>query len=237
MIITERSGIIIRSLQVQLIKMDIDAIVCSTDVMEIGEFIEAGYDNVLVDEDSFIKNETYIYLKDCVLDEKFNLFVLADTSNNINISRVLPDNLIKKIFYHPLDPKELANSLYVMCDEPIEKKYKILMFDTYESECRIVSGWLKEQYDVKIVSKTINAIHDIVAYKPDILIVDNEPDTIDMDTFWALIDSDYELRNIRTVLFVDYLTDEPTREISAILSKETKRESFLRSIDAIVQTI
>ena len=236
-IVTEKSGIIIRSLQVQLVRLDVDAVVCTADIDSIGEYLDKGYDNVLVDEDSFIHSEVYVYLKDCVLDERFKLFAMADTSNNLNITRTVPENLVKKVFYHPIVPREIAASLNVMCEEPIVKQQKILVFDHSESVCRIVSGWLNDIYDVRTVNKTINAFHDLVEYKPDVLIMDNELDSIDINTFWNIMDTDRELDGTKTVLFVDFLKEEPKRDVAAILSKETKRESFLDSIDAVARSV
>ena len=119
---------------------------------------------------------------------------------------------------------------------------RILIVDDDPAYAKMVSGWIKDQYTVNIVTAGMHALKFLIKNKVDLILLDYEMPVVDGPQVLEMIRSDPDLMNIPVV----FLTGISSREsIERVLSlkpagyilKNTTREDLLNTLRGLFAKI
>ena len=203
------------------------------------------------------KESIYIvYLPDEIADDKLELSTFAgicQTIINNNRNMIL---IGEKRYHNELIQKLPFLNKYKWLDRPIDlnligqivkdeinntsdtgEKKKILIVDDDPSYARMVREWIKDSYNVGIVTAGMQAITYLMKNKVDLILLDYEMPVVDGPQVLQMLRQEPELEKIPVV----FLTGVGTREgVARVLElkpngyilKSTTREDLLNSLKA-----
>ena len=224
---------------------------------------ELGYNVALVVNDiekvklhTMAKSLCLIYLPDEITEDKIELTTLTELTGIIIKS---DNNMIligEKRYHNELIQKLPLLNKYKWLDRPIdinligqivkdeinktsntEDKKKILIVDDDPSYARMVREWIKDDYNVGIVTAGMQAITYLMKNKVDLILLDYEMPVVDGPQVLQMLRQEPTLEKIPVV----FLTGVGSREgVSRVLElkpngyilKSTTREELLNSLKA-----
>ncbi len=208
---------------------------------EIGELEKYAQDMELVilfvSEDSALRPEPLVYLKDLVSERDAGLILITEDSGYEAVRNIIPEQNITEIFGRPLDIDALLRRVSSYMDENTgDRRMKtILIVDDDITYMRTVYEWLKGFYHVGMASNGVQAITYLAKNKADLVLLDYEMPVANGPQVLSMLKNDAETGQIPVM----FLTGHSDREsvLSAVglkpadyLLKTIDRETLLKKL-------
>lgn len=189
--------------------------------------------------DDAIKVETLKKITETITESSRHMIVIGEQSSQSDILREVPDIKDFAWINRPVDIKILKAEIERCFEEelPVKEKKKILVVDDDPAYAKMVREWIKDKYNVGIVTAGMQAITYLMKNKVDLVLLDYEMPVVDGPQVFQMLRSEPEIKDIPIM----FLTGVGTREgVSRVLElkpngyilKSTTKEGLLKSIKA-----
>ncbi|MBO4374269.1 MAG: response regulator [Lachnospiraceae bacterium] len=195
-----------------------------------------------LDDPEGMKKHDFVRIIDTAKDKK--LILIGENRNYNSYLKAAPAIGDKVWIDRPVDFSVLEgyiNALLQLKEEQHAER-RILIVDDDPAYAKMVSGWIKDQYTVNIVTAGMHALKFLIKNKVDLILLDYEMPVVDGPQVLEMIRSDPDLMNIPVV----FLTGISSREsIERVLSlkpagyilKNTTREDLLNTLRGLFAKI
>ncbi len=175
------------------------------------------------DANSANDSQGLVYLKDRLIEQGSEFFLVGDSQDNDSIKRWIPESMVKKEYTRPVDVRNTVQEI----DTELRlygsaAKKKILVVDDSGAMLRNVKAWLGEKYDVSLANSGTMAIKFLALNRPDLVLLDYEMPVVNGKKVLEMIRSEVEFVDIP----VFFLTGRDDRE-SVMEVMSLKPEGYL----------
>jgi len=137
-----------------------------------------------------------VYLKDLCLEENKLLYLLGDPNDFSFINKTIPQASLCDTMARPLDMNRLIDDMHKYTSEDFSQKKSILIVDDDATYLKIVREWLKNDYNVTIVTSAMQAITYMSKNSVDLLLLDYEMPITSGPKVYEMMKSDPEIAGI-----------------------------------------
>ena len=162
-------------------------------------------------------DDVLVYLKDLCVEKDKIFCVIGDSSEYEILTRIFPKDLLKEVFYRPLNIKNVAEKmrLILSVNDDLSRRKKILLVDDDSTFLTLTKSWLDDKYRVVVVSSGVQAITYLANNKPDLILLDYEMPVTSGPQVLEMIRSEMETADIP----VFFLTGKGDKEsVTRVLS-------------------
>ncbi|MCR5595459.1 MAG: response regulator [Lachnospiraceae bacterium] len=191
-----------------------------------------------LDADITGDNEFLVYLKDHVLENEIELFVVGNDLEIEDVTKILPENVLKHVMTRPLNVKDLAIELdkAVEAGNSIEARKKILIVDDDPTMLRMIKTLLSSSYRVYVANSGMNAITFLANNKVDLILLDYEMPVISGAKVLEMIRSEVSTASIPVMFLTSKNDKESVMQVLALkpekyLLKTMPPAEWLKNID------
>ena len=130
---------------------------------------------IFADEELCVNMQFLVYLKDLAIEKDIPVFVIGYKDETDTISSFMPEFLLQKKFYRPINANEVEHDLVQFLDQsPAFSKRKILVVDDSATDLRSMRNLLSDKYQVILASSGTSAIMYLSQEHPDLVLLDYE---------------------------------------------------------------
>ena len=178
--------------------------------------------------------ETLVYLNDVVKNEERDLIIIGEESEKMELQMSVPDIRITEWFIRPLDMdafvKGVRKTLNSRANRLVNKS--ILVVDDDPSYVRIVREWLKDDYQVFIVTSGMQAISFLMKKNVDLVLLDYEMPVTTGPQVLRMLRSEPDTAGIPVVFLTGVSDEESVKQVIALkpdgyILKSTKKPDLL----------
>ena len=137
-----------------------------------------------------------VYLKDLCLEENKLLYLIGDPNEFTFISKTIPVASLCDTMARPLDMNRLVEDMKKYTSSDFSQKKNLLVVDDDATYLKIIREWLKNEYNVSIVSSAMQAITYMSNNPVDLLLLDYEMPITSGPKVYEMMKSDPEIANI-----------------------------------------
>jgi len=191
-----------------------------------------------LDADITGDNEFLVYLKDHVLENEIELFVVGNDLEIEDVTKILSESLLKHVMPRPLNVKDLAIELdkAVEAGNSIEARKKILIVDDDPTMLRMIKTLLSASYRVYVANSGMNAITFLANNKVDLILLDYEMPVISGAKVLEMIRSEVSTASIPVMFLTSKNDKESVMQVLALkpekyLLKTMPPAEWLKNID------
>ena len=121
-----------------------------------------------------------VYLKDMAIEKDIPIFLIGYAEDNDAITHIMPEYLLQKNFYRPINANEVEREIIKFLDQsPVIHKRKILVVDDSAADLRSMRSLLRDKYQVILASSGASAIVYLSQEHPDLILLDYEMPIVD----------------------------------------------------------
>ncbi|MCR4715588.1 MAG: response regulator [Lachnospiraceae bacterium] len=169
-----------------------------------------------------------------IINAESKLIVIGEANYHEKLLEVIPQFSTFTWLNRPVDLEILPDTIesVIATDKKTEVKKRILLVDDDPAFAKMVREWIKDKYDVDIVTAGMQAIQFLVKNKVDLILLDYEMPVVDGPQVLQMLRSDETTKDIP----VFFLTGVGTREgVARVMElkpngyilKSTPREELL----------
>jgi CheY-like chemotaxis protein len=131
---------------------------------------------VYLSDDADMMSDLLVYLNDIVREEEKDLIIIGENTERQELQRNHPHLRINEWMLRPLDMDEFVEKISGLLRQRAFRQTtkSILVVDDDPSYVRIVRGWLKDDYQVFIVTSGMQAISFLMKRHVDLVLLDYE---------------------------------------------------------------
>lgn len=168
-----------------------------------------------------------------------NMILIGEKKSREELEKPIPSLNYYRWIYRPLD-KNALDELDVAIEEaisgpPQRAKEHILIVDDDPAYARMIKEWLKDSYQVDIVTAGMQAITFLVKHKVDLILMDYEMPVVDGPQLVQMLRQDEATAHI-PVVFLTGVSDREyvervmalKLELSGYVLKSTPKDDILR---------
>ncbi len=137
-----------------------------------------------------------VYLKDLCLEENKLLYLIGDPNEFTFIFKTIPQASLCDTMARPLDMNRLVEDMKKYTSSDFSQKKNLLVVDDDATYLKIIREWLKNDYNVSIVSSAMQAITYMSNNPVDLLLLDYEMPITSGPKVYEMMKSDPEISNI-----------------------------------------
>ncbi|MCR4793058.1 MAG: response regulator [Lachnospiraceae bacterium] len=137
-----------------------------------------------------------VYLKDLCLEENKLLYLIGDPNEFSFICKTIPKASLCDTMARPLDMNRLIDDMNKYTSSDFSQKKNLLVVDDDATYLKIVREWLKNDYNVTIVSSAMQAITYMSNNHVDLLLLDYEMPITNGPKVYEMMKSDPEISGI-----------------------------------------
>lgn len=209
---------------------------------KINKLTQAGTDYKLavlyLDSDIAKATDLLVFIRDHVLENEINLFLVGSQEEIEETTRVLTGEFITDILVRPLNVKDLAAKL----DKAVEKgniaeaKKRILIVDDDPTMLRMIKTLLSEKYSVFLANSGMNAITFLATNEVDLILLDYEMPVISGAKVLEMIRSEVKTESIPVMFLTGKNDKESVMNVLALkpekyLLKTMAPGEWIKNID------
>jgi CheY-like chemotaxis protein len=242
LLITCQRSMIVNGLENKLNELGCKVLTVGDDDLKITDYISAA-DLFLyylpidgLDRESMAQHD-FVRIIDMIKDQK--LILIGENRNHEPYLKAAPA-IGKKVWIdRPIDFNRLVDEVSELLQAQEEhNNRRILIVDDDPAYAKMVSGWIKDQYSVNIVTAGMHAIKFLVKNKVDLILLDYEMPVVDGPQVLEMIRSDPELSGIPVVFLTGINSRESIERVlslkpSGYVLKNTTRENLLKTLSGL----
>ena len=135
---------------------------------------------VFADEELCHNLQFLVFLKDLAIEKDIPVFVIGYADETNAISAMMPEYLLQKNFYRPINANEVEREIIAFLSQNTEiNKKKILVVDDSPTDLRSMRRLLGDRYQVILASSGASAIVYLSQEHPDLILLDYEMPIVD----------------------------------------------------------
>ena len=170
-----------------------------------------------MDESDKPKDDAIRFLIDKMTDEGIQMLVIGEKLDVEFICKTIPDELIYKVFYRPINNAEYMETVKELFRRINAGEFRrsIMIVDDDPSYLNLVRDWLKGTYKVYMANSGLQAIKMLGRNKVDLILLDNEMPVTTGPMVLEMLRSDDETKDIPVM----FLTGKGDKEsVMAVLA-------------------
>ena len=148
-----------------------------------------------------------VYLKDLIVEENKLLYLIGDPNEFAAIYRTIPQASLCDTMARPLDMNRLVDDMKKYTSEDFSQKKNILVVDDDATYLRIIREWLKNDYNVAIVTSAMQAVMHMSNNETDLVLLDYDMPVTNGPKIYEMMKSDPEISGI-PVMFLTGKNDK-----------------------------
>ena len=176
---------------IQKHKDDCALILFYTDSMETLEYISS----------------VLVYLKDLIVEENKLLYLIGDPNEFAAIYKTIPQASLCDTMARPLDMNRLVEDMRKYTSADFSQKKNILVVDDDATYLKIIREWLKNDYNVSIVTSAMQAVMFLSNNETDLVLLDYDMPVTNGPKIYEMMKSDPEISGI-PVMFLTGKNDK-----------------------------
>ena len=149
-----------------------------------------------------------MYMKDLCIEENKLLYLIGDPDEFQYACRTIPQASLCDTMARPLDMARLISDMNKYTSDDFTQKKNILVVDDDATYLKIIREWLKNDYNVTIVSSALQAINHMSNNQIDLLILDYDMPITNGPKVYEMMKSDPEISGIPVI----FLTGKNDKE-------------------------
>ncbi len=235
-LISSSEGIIVKGMERKLSDAGINVV----HSLPMANFIRSYDDSaavyvVYLSGDADVMSEGLVYLNDIVREEEKDLIVIGENTEKQELQRNHPDLRITDWMLRPIDMEEFVSKISgILRQRAFRQTTKsILVVDDDPSFVRIVREWLKDDYQVFIVTSGMQAISFLAKKSVDLVLLDYEMPVTTGPQVLRMLRSEQETAGIPVVFLTGIGDTESVKQVVALkpdgyILKSTPRPELLK---------
>ncbi len=211
LIIGEKESFLIRVLVKKLIDSGFDAVYAPIDIDAINVYWDAADAVIYYAESGEAPHrDVFQYLVDRLNDDYKQIVIIGEKNDTEHIKSNIPEDLIYKVFYRPVDNDKFVNEIRTMFEmiESGELQKHLLIVDDDPTFLSLMREWLKDKYRVSSASSGMQAIKWLGKNKPDLILLDYEMPVTTGPKVLEMLRSEEETKKIPVI----FLTGKSDKE-------------------------
>ncbi|MCR5101425.1 MAG: response regulator [Butyrivibrio sp.] len=188
--------------------------------------------------ESKVKKIKLTQICDVALTSDVKMIVIGEMTYYANMIRNIPELNNFEWMNRPVDLDVLCNNVgSIMSPQPTTKKsHRILIVDDDPSYARMVREWLKETYQVDIVTNGMQAISFLLKNKIDLILLDYEMPVVDGPQVLQMLRSDPTTKDIPVFFLTGVDSKEGVTRVMSLkpdgyILKSTSKEKILNYLN------
>ncbi len=235
-LISGSKGIIVKGILRKLEDSGVDVVFCEPDVTAMSAFEEMAEIFVLYFSDDVDDlREAVVYLNDIVKEREKDLLIIGERIDHQALQLAIPDIRITGWYDRPLDMDAFiagVTSVLRMRSNRVMSK-RILVVDDDPSFVRIIRDWLKNDYQVFIVTSGMQAISFLMKKDVDLVLLDYEMPVTTGPQVLRMLRSEPDTAGIPVVFLTGIGDAESVKQVLALkpdgyILKSTPRPELLQ---------
>lgn len=237
LIITDVMNFLIEAIKEKLEGLGYQVIVSKLNIDEISR-VKGPIGAILVhaQEDMAQKSKELTFVKDHALEYAYPIFLTGNSEDVGEVEKFIPQSIINRVFYRPIDVGELAQILDEFIDENQGMKTKrILVVDDSGTMLRNIKNWLEPKYHVILANSATMALKYLALSKPDLILLDYDMPVCNGKQLLEMLRADEEYNDVS----IFFLTGKNDKESIAQVTVLRPDGYLLKTIppDKIVKAI
>lgn len=238
-IVSEKQSVIVRSISMRITELGINQKIVGETVSEVEKRAnEADIFIVYLNDITENAIKTLVYLGDLVAEKKQFLIVIGAKDHYDDLAKAIPSVRTNIWIDRPLEMPTFNKVLEEVLAE-IEKKTRkrsILIVDDDPDYASIIRGWLKDSYQVNVVTAGVQAVSFLAKKEVDLILLDYEMPVVDGPQVLQMLRQDVATAHIPVVFLTGLGTKEAVSRVmslrpSGYLLKSTPKEDLLKFLD------
>ncbi len=179
---------------------------------------------------------------DCILNKNKYLILIGNKSYHNSLLQLIPEIKLTQWINRPLRLEEVSDRVTRIfnLEAKMKETKKILLVDDDPSYAKIVREWLKDTYNISIVTAGMQAITFLMKNQIDLILLDYEMPVADGPQILEMLKSDTLTANIPVVFLTGIGTkDSISRAMSlkpqGYILKSATKEELLKSLETIFE--
>lgn len=176
-----------------------------------------------------------VYLKDLCVEENKLLYLIGDPNEFSFICRTIPQASLCDTMARPLDMVRLTDDMNKYTSSDFSQKKNILVVDDDATYLKIVREWLKNEYNVSIVTSAMQAITYMSNNHVDLLLLDYEMPITSGPKVYEMMKSDPEISGIPVMFLTgkndfDSIVKAMTLKPAGYLLKTINKSDLIKTL-------
>lgn len=231
-------GIVLKGVKRKLLDAGLDVIYSWPLANSLKEFEDkAAIFVVYLSDDVPSMNEAIVYINDLVKGDEKDLVLIGDLGERTEVLQAVPDVRITEWVERPLDMDAFVKLMkkLIKIRESRAASKSILIVDDDPSYARMVREWLKDDYQVFVVTSGMQAISFLMKRKVDLVLLDYEMPVTTGTQVMRMLRSENETKDISIVFLTGVGDESSVKEVIALkpdgyILKSTTRSDLVKWI-------
>ena len=235
-LISSSEGIIVKGMERKLKDAEIEVVHSLPVVNSLKRYDEnAAVYVVYLSGDADLMSDALVYINDIVREEEKDLIIIGENTEKQELQRNHPYLRITDWLLRPLDMDEFVEKVQVLLKQRAFRMTtkSILVVDDDPSFVRIVRDWLKDDYQVFIVTSGMQAISFLMKKQVDLILLDYEMPVTTGPQVLRMLRSEPDTANIPIVFLTGIGDAESVKQVIALkpdgyILKSTPRPELIK---------
>lgn len=173
---------------------------------------------VYLSDDVAAMNEAIVYINDLVKSDEKELVIIGDLGERTELLQAVPDVRITQWVERPLDMDGFVKLMkkLIKVRETRASGKSILIVDDDPTYARMVREWLKDDYQVFVVTSGMQAISFLMKRKVDLVLLDYEMPVTTGAQVLRMLRSENETKDIPIVFLTGVGDESSVKEVIAL---------------------
>ncbi|MBR3308187.1 MAG: response regulator [Lachnospiraceae bacterium] len=224
----------LRDMNFEVTLMDDSADKIRAALKELDVFILYLPDSILDSSDRIRK---LLLISDCFKDNERNLILIGAANKRLDIEKTVPGLKEAPWLDRPVDMHKLIKEIEIEAENARDtrSKKKILLIDDDPFFARMVSEWMKDDFETEMVTGGMQGISYIANNKVDLILLDYEMPVVDGPKILEMLRELPETSSIPVIFLTGVGTKESIARVMALrpqgyILKTATREELIASI-------
>ena len=243
-LITCQNSVIVNGLKNKLNGLGCEVTTVGDDAPDI-ESYKSGADMFMyylpvdgLDDPVSMRQHNFVRIIDMLKDKKM---ILIGENRNLDPYLKAAPAIKEKVWINkPIDMSLLEGEVSKLLKEKEEEHVSrsILIVDDDPTYAKMVRGWIKDQYNINIVTAGMQAIKFLTKNKVDLILLDYEMPVVDGPQVLGMLRSDPDLAGIPVVFLTGINSRESIERVlslkpSGYILKNTTRDDLINALEGI----
>ena len=173
---------------------------------------------VYLSDDVPAMNEAIVYINDLVKADEKDLVFIGDMAEKTEVMQAVPDVRISEWVERPLDMDAFVKLMkkFIKIRESRAAGKSILIVDDDPTYARMVREWLKDSYQVFVVTSGMQAISFLMKRQVDLVLLDYEMPVTTGTQVLRMLRSENETKDIPIVFLTGVGDESSVKEVIAL---------------------
>ncbi|MBR4719053.1 MAG: response regulator [Lachnospiraceae bacterium] len=231
-------GIVLKGVKRKLLDAGLDATYSRPLANFLKEYEEtAAVFVIYLSDDVSAMNEAIVYINDLVKAHETDLVIIGDLGERTEVLQSVPDVRITEWVERPLDMDAFVKLIkkLIKIRESRASGKSILIVDDDPTYARMVREWLKDDYQVFVVTSGMQAISFLMKRKVDLVLLDYEMPVTTGTQVLRMLRSEPETKDIHIVFLTGVGDESSVKEVIALkpegyILKSTTKSDLMKWI-------